>query len=75
MKYASLAFICVLSACSTPTCEPVCMPIKQWSDVEQNNLLADFRQLPPDSELIPVVIDYERMRMMARACKGEVNGS
>jgi hypothetical protein len=69
MKY--LFLISFLSGCAARQVESSCPPLRQWSNVEQNNIEADLEQLPADSMLIPVVIDYERLRAEIRACRGE----
>lgn len=69
MKTACIIALLILAACSTTPAQPACIALRPWSDIEQNNLLAEFQALPADSEFIPLMIDYERLRAESRACE------
>jgi hypothetical protein len=69
----AVPFIVILlaSCCEDQGTAYPCQQVRQWGIVEQQNMLADFRNLPPDSPLIGAFIDYFRMRQEARACPAE----
>lgn len=46
-----------------------CIPVKEWSAIEQHEIYIAEKRLQPDSLLIPVLEDYLRMRDEARACR------
>ena len=45
-----------------------CLPVREWSVVDQQNAAADLETLPPNSTVLDMMRDYARMRDMARAC-------
>jgi hypothetical protein len=55
----------LLGACAPPDCPRVY--VKQWSAPEQDRIKAALDLLPPDSILIPAMLDYERLRLDAKA--------
>lgn len=71
MKILCIALLCLLTACCEDHGDAYpCMQVRQWGIVDQQNMLADFKALPPDSPLIGAFTDYYRMRQEARACNG-----
>lgn len=69
MRAAALAACALLGACATvPTPKAVCLPLKAYTAQEQAALAAAVAALPPGSDLIAAVLDYERMRDADRAC-------
>ena len=58
-----------LTACSpqlnlAPECPQIA--VKDWSAAEQRQILAEEKQLPGDSILIAVLMDYAKLRREAR---------
>ena len=58
-----------LSACTpqvnlAPDCPQIA--VKDWSREEQRQILAEEKQLPGDSILIAVLMDYAKLRREAR---------
>ena len=42
------------------------MAVKEWSRDEQRQILAEEKKLSPDSILIPVLMDYAKLRREVR---------
>jgi PBP1b-binding outer membrane lipoprotein LpoB len=59
---ATISSLLLLSACAQP-CQQIA--VKQWSDAEQDQMRDAIDQLPPDSILIPAMLDYKRLRTEA----------
>ena len=72
MKTFVVLLSLLLAGCATPAAVSVCPVARQWTDSEQDRILQDFKKLPSDSALIPVVVDYERIRAQLKDCKGAV---
>ncbi len=54
-----LLLVLALPACS-PTCPEIA--VKTWTPAEQKQMLAEEKRLDPDSILIPVLLDYAKLR-------------
>jgi len=55
----------LLSACSyCPS--PLAIPVKNWTETEQRQILEEEKKLPADSILIPLMEDYARLRREVR---------
>jgi hypothetical protein len=63
-KTISFSLLLLLSACSQPNCPRVY--VKQWSAREQDQIKVAIDKLPPDSILIPAMLDYDRLRLEAQ---------
>ena len=59
-----LLLLLLLSACA-PQARPT-VAVKDWTPAEQRQILAEERKLPDDSILIPVLMDYARLRREVR---------
>lgn len=71
LGFCAFALLFALCACA-PAPAPVissCPSVKPWTKAEQMQIFAAERALPPDSILIPVIIDYARLRSALRAAK------
>lgn len=64
-KTISFSLLLLLSACAQPNCPRIY--VKQWSPREQDQIKKEMDQLPADSILKPVLMDYERLRLEAKA--------
>ena len=65
LKITTFSLFLLLSACAQPNCPRVY--VKQWSAREQDQIRTALDQLPADSILIPALVDYERLRLEAKA--------
>lgn len=54
----------------TPSPKPTCGTVTQLPLRTLQGASAELRALPADSHLIPLLVDYSRMRDEARACRG-----
>jgi hypothetical protein len=62
----------ILTGCATEHVVAYpCPPIRQWSVVEQQNAKDDLQSLPDNSPLVLMMLDYAKLRAMARSCAGE----
>jgi hypothetical protein len=59
-----LILLLISGCCPAPADEHIA--IKQWSRDEQHQILAEEQKLPADSILIPVLLDYAKLRREAR---------
>jgi hypothetical protein len=64
-RITSFSLLLALGACAGPNCPHV--SVKQWSADEQDQIKAAIDQLPASSILIPAMLDYERLRLEAKA--------
>lgn len=68
MKYAVIALMGLLCSCANNT-TVACPAVHEWSSSEQLEILAEERTLAANSILIPVLMDYARLRAEVRACR------
>lgn len=65
----SLIVLLVLTACASDhTTAYPCLPVREWSVIDQQNAEADLETLPQDSPLWAMMRDYKTMRDEARTC-------
>jgi hypothetical protein len=64
-RITSFSLLLLLGACAQPNCPRVYA--KQWSAAEQDQIKTAIDRLPPGSILIPAMLDYERLRLEAKA--------
>lgn len=69
MKALVLALSVGVAACGTvPAAKLTCLPLKAYTPQEQGRLAVAVAALPPGSDLIQAMLDYQRMRDADRAC-------
>jgi hypothetical protein len=56
--------VLLLAACTCPP--PRTIAVKTWTPEEQRQILAEEQKLPADSILIPLIMDYARLRREAK---------
>ncbi len=67
---ATVIALVLTAGCQNPAvslCE--CPHVKNWTSLEQHDLLESEKKLPPESPLIDALIDYKRLRNEAKACQ------
>jgi hypothetical protein len=58
-----------LNGCATGGTPSICPPLKEYTKVENQRLLAELEQLPPGAYTIDVIADYMLLRDQVRACQ------
>lgn len=51
-----------------------CIPLKTWSDAEQDHLRLEYDALPPAAKMRLAFMDYIAMRDADKACKTSTQG-
>lgn len=64
---------CGLGGCGTPTNSTLvrCLPLRTWSDADQDQLRREYDGLPKDAKMRIAFDDYAVMRAADRACMGK----
>ena len=68
---AAAAIVCLLalSACATNSVQNICLPLKTWSDADQDQLRKEYDALAPAAKMRLAFQDYVAMRDADRACQ------
>lgn len=67
LKIVTLAML--LSGCVTDRSEYMCPPLKQYKKETQQQAAKELDQLPPNSTVARLVVDYGQLRDACRALK------
>ena len=70
MRAISLILALLMVSCTPLTATSNCLPLREWSVEDQQNMKADLETLPDNSPLIKAMQDYAAMRAETRACQG-----
>jgi hypothetical protein len=66
---AATGLLALLAACQTPSPPRVtCLPLKAYTPAQEAALAVQLAALPPGSELVQALIDYQVLRDADRAC-------
>lgn len=67
-RVSALAAILACLGCAVKPPLVVCLDVKEFTKQQQADISAALKKLPPDSPLGDLAVDWERMRLAARAC-------
>jgi hypothetical protein len=76
LRTIALGVILLVTACAAvPDPVVVCpVQVRSWTRTEQTEANSELLNLPPDSVLAEMLIDYDNMRQQASACQVSQHG-
>ena len=66
----AILFLISLTSCASGVSN-TCPQIRNWTPQQEDEIAANLSTLPPDSPLIAPLIEWERLRSIAKACQNE----
>ena len=72
-RLAAVALSLALCACSVPPATVqnlACPAVRDYTAAQQNEIADALAGLPPNSPLLPLERDWQRLRDESRACQG-----